>query len=707
MTLKICRALLFVALLLVPHLGWAVPMQSAPSAQLKSNFMPAAAEIGQQIQALVTGDANVEIEPQETFGTRALGIILDSLKLIGSEGTTFITNFAALPQLATWCNQQITDAALWMRWTVTIELLVMVVGGSFAAGWLVDLVLLPLRRRIYKKHHMTAWSRFWSIFYWLLLSLVPVIVFVGAALLIIDQSDPNKLVRFIVMTVVYALALLRLVRVVLRFFLAPRIPNLRFVPLSTPAAFYIQSWVTWFGVVMVLFYFLAEIARVFKVPLAAISGFTNLAALIVVVMTIVVILQKRSAISSFIRGELSAARATTNLFDSLRLWAARSWHVLAISYLVIGYIVTMLGAGGGFTLMQQGTIGTLLTLLFMRLAFYLVSRATYQQKHEGEVNSGIYKQVLGLLFKLVIWVAGLASVVASWGVDVSAIASSAWGQRVLGSVFSVTSVLLIVVLIYELLNAFIERKLNRRDSTGRLVQANARARTLLPMVQKAAIMILSVIVGLVILSELGINIAPLLAGAGVLGVAVGFGSQTLVKDFLTGLSIILEDNIAVGDSVIIGGDKGIVENMSIRTIRLRDVNGSLHIIPYSVIGTITNESKNFAFALMDIGVSYDSDLDQVIAVLKKAGEDLRAEPFYQDVILDAIEVMGVESLGDSAVVIRSRIRTKAGRQSEVRRAFLLHIKKAFDAAHIEIPFPTVMQVQRDSAAKAQVLLPDA
>jgi len=694
MTRQIYCALMFVALLLLPQMSWAVPMQSAPPAQMSPHFLPAAAEIGQQIQALVTGEVNGEIEPQETFGTRALGIILDSLKLVGGESTTFVSNFAALPQLATWFNQQINDPNLWARWMVTTELLVMVVGASFVAGWLADLILLPLRRRIYKKHHLTAWSRFWSIFIWLLLSLVPVVVFIGVALLVIDQGDPNKLVRFIVMTVVYALALLRLLRVVLRFFLAPHVPSLRFLPLSTNAAVYIQRWITSFGVIMVLRYFTVEIAKVVRVPSAAISGFTSLIALVIVVMTVVVILQRRSSISSLIRGDLSAARATSNLLDSLRLWFARTWHVLAISYLSIGYVVTMLGASGGFAIMQQGTVGTLLTLLFMRLAFYAVSRLTYQHKHEGEVSSGIYKPVLGLLFKLMIWVLGVACVAMSWGVDVGSIAASAWGQRVLGSAFSITSVLLIVVFLYELLNAYIGKKLNRRDASGRLIQANSRARTLLPMVQKAAIMVLTVIVGLVTLSELGVNIAPLLAGAGVLGVAVGFGSQTLVKDFLTGLSIILEDNIAVGDAVIIGGNKGIVENMSIRTIRLRDVNGSLHIMPFSEITTITNESKVFAFALTDIGVAYDSDLDQVIAVIKTVGEAMRVEPAYHELILDEIEVMGVESLGDSSVIIRSRIRTKAGRQSDVRRAFLLRIKKAFDAANIEIPFPTVMHVQR-------------
>lgn len=683
-----------VFMMIAPSFVMAAPLQSAPHSPPRSSIIPAAAEIGQQITALVTGnEAGAEIEPQETFGTRALGIILDSLKLIGSESSKFISNFSATPQLMDWINQQTNDQVAADRWTQTGQILVLVVGGAFAAGWLADLLLLALRRRIYRKQYHSAWSRFWGIVGWLFLSFIPVIVFVGVALMLVDINEPPKLARFIVMTVIYALALLRLIRVFSRFLLSPYVPQLRFLPLSTETAIYIQHWITWFSAVMVAHYFIADIAKLVKVPAQAITAFTSLAALVVVSMTIAVIIQKRSVISTLIRGDLSAARAQNSLLDSLRLWFARSWHVLAISYLVIGYFVTMLGAEGGFALMQQGTIGTLMALFVMRFAFYLISKIAYAKK-EGEVSSGIYKPVLRILLRIVTWSVGVMAVLASWGADVEAIIASAWGQRILGSAFTIASTLLLVVFIYEMLNALIERKLNRRDSTGKIVQINSRARTLLPMVQKAAIMVLTVVVGIVTLSELGINIAPLLAGAGVLGVAVGFGSQTLIKDFLTGLSIILEDNLSVGDSVIIGGNKGIVENMSIRTVRLRDVNGSLHIMPFSEITTITNESKIFAHALIDIGVSYDSDLDHVIEVIKRTGNEMRRSSNVKDMILEDIEVLGVETLGDSSITIRSRLKTEAGKQGIVRRAFLLQIKKVFDAEKIEIPFPTVMQVQK-------------
>ena len=694
------RTLLLMLLLLLalPMAAQAGPLPvSAPQTRPVGLF-PVAAEIGQQIQALVTGDENAEIEPQETFGTRALGLILTSIKLFASESAAFVDNFTAFPQFATWYAQQINDPALADRWTQTGKLLLFVIAGAFAAGWLADLVLLPLRRRVSRRDYVSSFSRFGGVFSWLLLSLIPVIVFIATALFVIDNADPPKLARFIVMTIVYALAILRLVRLFLRFLLAPRVPALRLMPISTPQALYVNAWLSWYSALAIFGYFIADVAHVVKVPAAVLSGFRSSVALVIVIMTIVVILQKRSFVSTYIRGDLSAAKARQSLWNNLRLWSARSWHIWAIGYLVIGYFVTMLGSGGGFLSMQQGTVGTLLSLVMMRLIFYVINRMSYEEKREGEPISGIYRPVLRLLAKIVVWVLGVAGVAASWDVEVVAIATSAWGQRVLGSVFSITSTLLIVVFVYELLNRMIERKLNYTDADGH-IQANARARTLLPMVKKAAIGILGVIVTLVTLSEFGINIAPLLAGAGVLGVAIGFGSQTLVKDFLTGLFIILEDNLAVGDSVIIGGNKGVVENLSIRTVRLRDVNGSLHIMPFSELTTITNESKVFAFALMDIGVSYDSNLEHVIGVIKSAGEAMRVDPAYSDMILDDIEVMGVESLGDSAVVIRSRIKTNAGKQGDVRRGFLLRIKNAFDTEGIEIPFPHVVQVKRPEKAE--------
>jgi small conductance mechanosensitive channel len=688
------RLLLVLAVLLfsgAPAVAAPLQQDFSTSQATHQSLRPAAAELGQQIQALVTGNENADIEPQETFGTRALGLILTFFQLIRSEGVAFITNFADLPQVVSWFNQQINDPLLHDRWVLIGQQLLLVLVGAFLAGWLADLVLLPIRRRVKNSRPKTLGARFGTIFTWLCLALVPVILFICTALALMDQGDPPKLVRYVVMTVVYAFAILRLIRLLTRFLLAPNTPALRLIPVKTPQAAYLERWIGLFSFVMVFGYYAVDVAHLMRVPPGAVMAFSNIVGFIVVVMTIVIIAQKRTFVSTMLRGDLSIAQTGLTLWQSLRLWLARSWHLLAVGYLVIGYVVTMLGDGSGFALMQRGTILTLLVLVAMWLAFYLTARLRVKRPQEGApaVASGIYRPVLKALLRLAVWVLGIAGIAAAWGVDVGALLATAWGQRIMGSAFSITTTIVLVVIVYEMLQTSIERKLKRYDTEGNVIEVNGRARTLLPMVRNIAIIVLVLIVGLVTLSELGINIAPLLAGAGVIGVAIGFGSQTLVKDFLTGMFIILEDTIAVGDVVTIGDNTGVVEGISIRTIRLRDVNGALHSLPFSEITKIINQTKGYSYAVMDLGVAYDTDLKKAMEVMRQTGEELRASPAFQDDILEPTEVTGIEKFGDSAITLRCRIKTKPGKQWDVKYAYLLRIKERFDAEKIEIPYPTM------------------
>jgi small conductance mechanosensitive channel len=430
-----------------------------------------------------------------------------------------------------------------------------------------------------------------------------------------------------------------------------------------------------------------------KVPTEAISAFESLIAFTVIVMTIMVIMKKKSLISLAIRGNLSAASGSLSFVDNLRLWVARTWHVLAISYLIVGYIVTMMGAEGGFWIMQQGTVGTLLAIVSMRFLLYFASRFIYK-KRRPPMSGGIYRPVLRVLFKLTIWVVGLASILLSWGIDAGAMFMSSWGQRISGSVFSIVTALLVLVAIYEAVHFIIEARLYKTDDEGKVIEADARLRTLLPMLHNVTIFILALIAVMVLLSELGIDTGPLLAGAGVLGVALGFGSQTLVKDFLTGMFILIEDTMAVGDVIQLGNHKGTVESMTLRTVKLRDKHGALHVIPFSSIADIINMSKDYAYALLDMDVDYGSDLNKVQEVILRVGNELGEDPEYKSQILEPISILGVQAFASSAITIRSRIKTVGGKQWDVRRAFFARIKPAFDEAGIEIPFPHVVHVNR-------------
>ena len=189
------------------------------------------------------------------------------------------------------------------------------------------------------------------------------------------------------------------------------------------------------------------------------------------------------------------------------------------------------------------------------------------------------------------------------------------------------------------------------------------------------------------LSELGVSIAPLLATAGVAGIAIGFGAQSVVKDYFTGIVMLLENQIRQGDIVEVAGKAGFVEEVTLRYVRLRDYQGSVHFVPNGVITTVTNLSRNFAFAVIDVGVSYRTDIDQVFDIMRDVSAALRHDPEFGDKILDDIEIAGVEQWAESAVMIKARIKVVALWHGPVRREFLRQLKIAFDANNIEIPFP--------------------
>lgn len=192
---------------------------------------------------------------------------------------------------------------------------------------------------------------------------------------------------------------------------------------------------------------------------------------------------------------------------------------------------------------------------------------------------------------------------------------------------------------------------------------------------------------LLILSELGVHLGPLLAAAGIGGLAIGFGAQSLVRDVITGFFILLEDQIRVGDVVQIAGVAGLVEEVRLRTIRMRDLSGNVHVVPNGSVDKVKNFTYQFSYYLFDVGVAYREDVDEVMTVLKEIADELRADPEFGPDILDALEMLGVDAFADSAVIIKFRIKTQPVKQWRIGREMNRRIKKTFDARGIEIPFP--------------------
>ena len=214
-----------------------------------------------------------------------------------------------------------------------------------------------------------------------------------------------------------------------------------------------------------------------------------------------------------------------------------------------------------------------------------------------------------------------------------------------------------------------------------------RAQTLGDLIRNVADTFIVTVAVLMSLQEFHVNVVPILTGAGIVGVAVGFGAQTLVRDVISGFFLILEDQARVGDFVTIGPTRGVVEAINLRTIVLRDEAGVVHVIPNGSVDRIANHTKDYSFSLIDLGVAYKEDTDQVIAVAKSVGEELQRDAAHGPSILEPLEVLGVDAFADSQVTVRMRIKTLPLKQWEVGREFRRRIKKAFDARGIEIPFP--------------------
>ncbi len=215
-----------------------------------------------------------------------------------------------------------------------------------------------------------------------------------------------------------------------------------------------------------------------------------------------------------------------------------------------------------------------------------------------------------------------------------------------------------------------------------------RVETLARVFRGAATIVILIVAGTLVLDALGISVAPVLATAGVAGVAIGFGAQSLIKDYFTGFFLLLEDQVRQGDVIEIVGKSGRVEEVTLRYVRLRDFDGHVHYVPNGEIKVVTNRTRGFAYAAVDVGVGYGVDLDKALATMREVGDALRADAQWQARILEEIEILGVERLDNSAVVLRCRLKVApAIEQWNVKREFLRRLKSAFDQRGIEIPFP--------------------
>ncbi len=293
----------------------------------------------------------------------------------------------------------------------------------------------------------------------------------------------------------------------------------------------------------------------------------------------------------------------------------------------------------------------------------------------------------GAALRLVLILGAIWLLLTIWGLNPLAWWTGSGGREVV-RVGARILVLSLILLAASEASAFaIRRTMGNLADASRDRRRSAQLRTLAPLLRGLVQAVILVVAVMMVLSELGVQIGPLIAGAGVAGIAIGFGAQSVVKDVLTGFFLIIEDIVSVGDSVRIGNFSGDVETMTLRTIRLRDFDGTLHIFPYGEAQVIHNQTKAFSYAVIDLQISYGSDVDAAMKAMAEVGEAMQADPEYGPKILAPMEVLGVENLKEDGFQLRGRIKTRTRADPSVTREFNRLIKSAFDEKGVVIAYP--------------------
>jgi small conductance mechanosensitive channel len=260
----------------------------------------------------------------------------------------------------------------------------------------------------------------------------------------------------------------------------------------------------------------------------------------------------------------------------------------------------------------------------------------------------------------------------------------------ISTLFKITAIIIIALLLTNLIRRAINLFSYEIARNSRDQDAVKRANTLGRVFRYITSVTIYLIAFMLILSELKINIAPILGAAGIVGVAIGFGAQSLVKDYVGGLFILIEDQIRQGDSIKIEGYEGTVEEITLRYVRLRDYDGFVHFIPNGQIRIVTNMGRDFSYATFDIALDYEVNLDKAIKLMQEVSEKLRKSLTYKTKVLSDIEISGVDRLNESSLVIKARIKTQAMEHSNIRREYLRLMKQAFQKAKIKPPYSQVI-----------------
>ncbi|MDQ4147432.1 MAG: mechanosensitive ion channel [Pseudomonadota bacterium] len=416
-------------------------------------------------------------------------------------------------------------------------------------------------------------------------------------------------------------------------------------------------------------------------------------------LTIVFIVKYRLVVRSLM---IRSRKASAEPKDISPLWRvarmlAKRWHVLGILFVLAHMVARLLGGTGDFITSTLLSLLVIIVGLVIALSIdtRLANRAKRRRRYRTDVISRIgtrYLQIARVYVQgVIILLVGFVCL-HIWGLDFSAVLKSQPGWAIVRPVLSIIAALTVGWMLWVALDSFIANTLSSVDHHGRARAQSSRTKTLLPLMRNVIFITLCAIILVSVLANLGINVAPLLAGAGIIGLAIGFGSQQLVQDLITGLFILFEGTIAVGDVIDTGDRAGVVEALTIRTVRIRDGDGALHTIPFSEIKALKNRSRDYGVYTVKVAVGYESNLDQAMEIMREVGQELQADPNFIWDILAPLEIWGVDQFAPEGVVIMGAIKTRPLQQWRVGREFNLRLKKRFDKAGIAMAVPTLSLV---------------
>lgn len=702
------------------------------------------AALVEQLKALIETQERAQGEPApaapEGFGARLLAALSQRIDALAGQLSAATGALVGLPEVLAGLWQDAQDPEVLARWAEIVAKIALVLAAGFAAQWLMSWAVARPRRAVEARQRDVFVVRLVYLLVRTVLDLLPIAAFAIAAYAVLPLTEPRPATGLVTLAIVNANVLAMVVLAAARMVLAPRVETLRLFPIGHETASYLYIWVRRFAAIGVYGYFFVEAGLLLGLPHGAYAVLLKIVGFVLMAMAIVLVMQSRRAVRDRLRGApgdlgergdrgdrgerderggLAPAAGARRSLRSIAEWAGAVWHVAAIALLIALFVTWALEIPDGYRFLLRGIV---LTVLVGAVAWGIASAIDavvlrgsqvpedLKQRFPGlELRVNRYLPVLREILKgLVYFFAGLL-VLEFWGIGTLAWLGGAAGQELISRVATIVLLLCAALVVWELSTALIERALARHAAEDGGLQST-RVLTLLPLFRNILRIVLVVMVTLIVLSELGLDIGPLLAGAGVVGLAVGFGAQTLVKDFITGAFILMEDSLAVGDWVELGAHSGTVEAMTIRTVTLRDLQGTVHVIPFGDVTSVLNYNRDFGYTLVDVGVAYREDVDEVAQVLEAVGEEMRADEVYGPSILEPLQVMGLNNLGDSSVDIRVRLKTRAMMQWSVRRELLRRTKKAFDERGIEIPFPhrtIYFGVDKQGAAPPAHIVEDA